>query len=480
MHQRNCGGLCSSSLGWEEVRFWKTVDTHRFLGAQRILFFLLAFLLHLCLLGPLLVIMAKSTHSPSLPLPTSSHSPSTFQKKLSHAKSLILSALDLYGDEVTMSTSFGIQSAVLLHIVTSLKSSLPIVWIDTGYLPAETYRYALQLQSLLSLNLKIYQSTLSPAHMEAIHGKLWESSDPEKRRLYGLIRKVLPMKTAQKELNTKCLLIGLRKQQTSFRQQLQEIEEDKQDGCWKFYPLLHWTDEDIQQYFDLYQLPLHPLSSQGYTTVGDAHSSRPKTVNDLNDRMTRFGGTDQQECGLHTESGSFEFLQSLSTASPPLSLPPMVLATSPTSVGNIYFPSELSASSGVGSVVVPNPTNSDYVIYSRPSCKYCRAAKALTREKGYSYHEILVLTGGSMELMKERKQEVSIEELTLLIQRTRNDFGYSVTTVPQIFSFSQEQKQSQHLGGYTDLCSFLSLSEDERDEYLKLQPQEAAEEVDDF
>jgi phosphoadenosine phosphosulfate reductase len=421
-----------------------------------------------------------ASHHPRLAIAASTTAviPVTFFDKLSHAKELILSALHLYQDQVMMSTSFGIQSAVLLHLVSSLKSSLPTVWIDTGYLPFETYRYAMQLQTLFSLNLKIYQSDLSPAHMEAIHGKLWESSDPEKRRLYGLIRKVLPMKRAQIELNAKCLLIGLRKQQTSYREQLQEIEFGDSENCFKYYPLLHWTDEDIQQYFDLYDLPCHPLSLQGYTTVGDAHSSRPKTQNDVNDRLTRFGGTGQQECGLHTENGSFESLQSLSVTSLSLPLPAPAplgmtshLATSPTFVGN--FPSDSSSSSsGTIRVVAMNPTESDYVIYTRPSCQYCRAAKALLKQKGSSYHEILVgslVTGGEgpKDSAAGDTSVISTRELTSLIQRTRNDFNYSVTTVPQIFLFSKgHHPHQQHLGGFTDLCSFLSVSDDEKDQYL--------------
>lgn len=424
------------------------------------------------------------------PLPCATASPAsaipsrTFSEKLYHSKELILTALHLYPNHTMMSTSFGIQSAVLLHLVTSLHSTLPIIWIDTGYLPKETYQYAKQLQLLWNLNLNIYQSALTPAHMEAIHGKLWESSNPEERRLYGLIRKVIPMKQAQQELQTRCLLIGLRKQQTRFRQQLNEIEslsnEEEETGggrgaggggeggdCYKYYPLLHWTDEDIEQYFDLYQLPRHPLSLQGYTTVGDGHSSRPKNQNDVDDRLTRFGGTGQQECGLHTESGSFESLQSLSATALAPSLHPSLLpspimenhlATSPISVGN--FPADSSA----GAMIASNGA-SDYVIYTRPACQYCRAAKLLMKQKGFSYHEILVTEKESNSLQKSDTPEISIRELTSLIQRTRKDFHYSVTTVPQIFLSKGEAPQ--HIGGFTDLCLILSLPDDEKDKYLQ-------------
>ena len=73
-----------------------------------------------------------------------------------------------------LSTSFGVQSAVMLHLATRVKPDVKILWIDTGYLPPETYRFAAALTRRLGLNLTVEQSDITPARMEALHGKLWE------------------------------------------------------------------------------------------------------------------------------------------------------------------------------------------------------------------------------------------------------------------------------------------------------------------
>jgi phosphoadenosine phosphosulfate reductase len=394
-----------------------------------------------------------SCSSPSLPYAQSQDDQLTFEKKVAHATQIISWAMATYGDQLIMSTSFGIQSAVLLHLTLVLMkaNTIPTVWIDTGYLPPETYRYALQLKELLSINLKIYQSELSPAHMEAIYGRLWESSDPEERRLYGLLRKVIPMKRAQKELNSKCVLIGLRRQQTDHRRDLEHFQSssDPDDDCSKVYPLLDWTDDDIRSYFQSYNLPVHPLVHQGYTTVGDAHSSRPRDDHDEHDRVTRFGGTGQQECGLHTESGSLDFLQTISSSTSQKMINSH-LASSPLSV--VTFPTDPAnkeCESG----------HTEYTIYTRSSCRYCVAAKKLLTAKGSSYREIEVLSGAGTS--RETDRTISAEKLTSLVQRAREDGSYSVTTVPQIFH------HGTHIGGFTDLCAVLSLSEQETEHYLE-------------
>ena len=71
-----------------------------------------------------------------------------------------------FGEGLVLSTSFGIQSAVMLHLVSRAAPQVPVVWVDTGYLPPETYRYADELTRRLDLNLHVYQSPQSPARME--------------------------------------------------------------------------------------------------------------------------------------------------------------------------------------------------------------------------------------------------------------------------------------------------------------------------
>nr|WP_308255783.1 phosphoadenosine phosphosulfate reductase [Geminocystis sp. GBBB08] len=211
---------------------------------------------------------------------------------------------------LVMSTSFGIQAAVMLHLVTQVVPNIPIIWIDTGYLPKETYLFAEELTQKLNLNLKVYQSDISPARMEAIYGKLWQKKDVDSLNLYDRIRKVEPMQRALKELEAKAWLAGLRQNQTQFRQQLTYV--NKQGDQYKILPILTWNSRDIYQYLTKYDLPYHPHFDQGYVSVGDWHSSSPLTADDDNERNTRFHGV-KQECGLHLPT-TVEEAQSLDSS----------------------------------------------------------------------------------------------------------------------------------------------------------------------
>ena len=205
--------------------------------------------------------------------------------------------LQKFQNNLAFTTSFGIQSSVLLHLIqsSSLKNEVKIFWIDTGYLPKETYLYAKTLINELSLNITILQSEMSPAHMEAIHGKLWESNKVEDINKYHQIRKVDPLDKALKKYSIYCWGSGVRAQQTTNRGKMKFIELIR--DTLSLRPLLGWSQKDIFYYMQEKNLPQHPLFSQGYSSVGDWHSSSAESSN-AKGRSTRFGGI-KQECGLH-------------------------------------------------------------------------------------------------------------------------------------------------------------------------------------
>lgn len=222
----------------------------------------------------------------------------TLQTELENAtaQQIITWAAQTFGPGLVMSTSFGIQAAVMLHLVTSIVPNIPVIWIDTGYLPLETYQFADQLTGRLQLNLKVYQSPLSPARMEALYGKLWQQKDVESLNRYDQIRKVEPMQRALKELEAIAWLTGLRRDQTRHRQNLKPV--DLQGNQYKVLPILDWNSKMVYEYLTAHDLPYHPFFDQGYVSVGDWHSSRPLMAHDEDERDTRFHGL-KQECGLH-------------------------------------------------------------------------------------------------------------------------------------------------------------------------------------
>lgn len=227
------------------------------------------------------------------------------------ATELIAWGYETFGEGLVMSTSFGIQSAVMLGLVTSVIPGIPVIWVDTGYLPPETYRFADQLTQRLSLNLQVYQSPMSPARMEALHGKLWDEGTVEAFNRYDAIRKVEPMQRALTELGATAWLTGLRAKQTDHRKTLNRIE--MQAGRHKLLPILNWSSRDVGLFLKDNDLPYHPLWKEGYVSVGDAHSSRPLGADDTDGRATRFNGL-KQECGIHIPQTPEE-AQSLNSSS---------------------------------------------------------------------------------------------------------------------------------------------------------------------
>ena len=198
-----------------------------------------------------------------------------------------------FGEGFAVTTSFGTQSAVLLHLLAGVAPKVPVYWIDTGYLFPETYCYAAQLSDLLNLNLQVVQPELSPARMEALHGRLWESENPDDMVVYHRMRKVEPLDRALDAAGVTCWASGVRARQTDNRAAMQPLERLR--GRWSLRPLLGWSRRDVYYYMEEHKLPQHPLFEQGYSSVGDWHSSAP---DDGQGRASRFGGR-HQECGLH-------------------------------------------------------------------------------------------------------------------------------------------------------------------------------------
>jgi phosphoadenosine phosphosulfate reductase len=200
--------------------------------------------------------------------------------------------------KLVLSSSFGAQSAAMLSLAARLVPGIPVVFIDTGYLFPETYRFADELTARLQLNLRVYRPVLSAAWLEARHGRLWEQGI-EGLTAYNQMAKVEPMERALRELGAEGWLAGLRRDQASTRQDLPVV--GRQDGRIKVLPIVDWSDRDVHRHLEAEGLPYHPLWAQGYVSIGDTHTSRPLTA-DLTPEQTRFFGL-KRECGLH-ESGA--------------------------------------------------------------------------------------------------------------------------------------------------------------------------------
>lgn len=205
-------------------------------------------------------------------------------------------ALENLPDTHFLSSSFGIQAAVMLHLLTQQQPDIPVVLTDTGYLFPETYQFIESLSERLALNLKIYRAKQSPAWQEAVYGKLWEQGE-EGIKKYNTLNKVEPMTQALRELSAGTWFSGLRRQQSSTRADKPIVEFSR--GTVKFYPIIDWHNRDVYQYLTKFDLPYHPLWEQGYVSMGDVHTTR-KLEPGMTEEETRFFGLNR-ECGLHID-----------------------------------------------------------------------------------------------------------------------------------------------------------------------------------
>jgi phosphoadenosine phosphosulfate reductase len=212
------------------------------------------------------------------------------------AQERIAWALQALPGSCALSTSFGAQAALMLHMVTQQCPHVPVIFIDTGYLFSETYRFADELADRLQLNLKVYRSQVSPAWQEARHGRLWEQGTAGLER-YNRMNKVEPMRQALAELGTSTWFAGLRRLQSASRNNVPILEW--RETRWKFCPVADWDDRQVWRYLKAHGLPYHPLWDQGYVSIGDAHSTRPLETG-MSGEDTRFFGL-KRECGLHLE-----------------------------------------------------------------------------------------------------------------------------------------------------------------------------------
>ena len=203
-------------------------------------------------------------------------------------------ALERFRPDIMLSTSFGVQSAVLLHMVTQQWADIPVVMVDTQYLFPETYKFADELTARLKLNLKVYRAPMSAAWQEARDGKLWEHG-VDGIEQYNHINKVEPMQRAIRELGARGWITGLRRQQARSRKEVGVLQ--KQKDLVKIQPIIDWTDRTVYEYLKKYDLPYHPLWEQGYVSIGDVHTTRPLSAN-MTEEETRFFGL-KRECGLH-------------------------------------------------------------------------------------------------------------------------------------------------------------------------------------
>jgi phosphoadenosine phosphosulfate reductase len=203
-------------------------------------------------------------------------------------------ALEMLPGTHVLTSSFGAQAAVALHLVTRVSPDIPVVLIDTGYLFPETYRFVDELVERLRLNLKVFRSQVSSAWQETRFGKLWEQGLAGIEQ-YNRINKQEPMERALSELGAGTWISGLRRAQAPTRAHVAPLEFKR--GRYRVHPIFDWTDREVGRYLKAHDLPYHPLWDQGYLSIGDWHTTRSLAEAGSVEGLRFFGL--KRECGLH-------------------------------------------------------------------------------------------------------------------------------------------------------------------------------------
>ena len=207
-----------------------------------------------------------------------------------------------FGDALVMSSSFGAESALLIHMAIQVQPDIKIVFTDTGYLFPETFAFMEQLRRRFNLNVLTYRTRNDPfAYLNAAGEK-----DPTWRENVDACcaaNKNEPFERAMKELRPAAWLRGIRRNQAETRASRQVIEWSKRYNCYAVSPLLGMTSKDIFAYMKRHDLPYHPLYEKGYASIGCNPLSCTRPIIPGEDpRAGRWSGKNKIECGINVDN----------------------------------------------------------------------------------------------------------------------------------------------------------------------------------
>jgi phosphoadenosine phosphosulfate reductase len=210
-----------------------------------------------------------------------------FKKKIEEYKS--------QGLKLFATSSFQTHSIVMLHLLSKIDNTIPIYFINTGYLFPETIEYKDRIAKLFDLNVIDTYPLIPKSQQKGALGNLLFTTDPD---YCCYLNKVQPLEPVLMQHDI--WINGVRADQTEVRKNF-KVEQPAKYGVVRFHPMLDWTKRDIYRYIKEHNLPKHPLEEKGYTTIGCEPCTRKVDLSMLDERSARWFGMKKTECGLNTD-----------------------------------------------------------------------------------------------------------------------------------------------------------------------------------
>jgi phosphoadenosine phosphosulfate reductase len=187
--------------------------------------------------------------------------------------------------KVLITSSFGSTAVILLHMLSKARPGMPVYFLDTGFHFQETLDYKAQVAKQLNLQI-IDVKAREPQHTFTKENQTWRHNQD----LCCYINKVRPQEQLQQNFDV--WVSGLLRFQNANRVNMQ-VWQRRQD-IYKFHPIVDMTQDEVQLYMQIWDLPTHPLVEQGYDSIGCHHCTAKGTG-----RSGRWKDTTKTECGLH-------------------------------------------------------------------------------------------------------------------------------------------------------------------------------------
>ncbi len=197
------------------------------------------------------------------------------------------------GKRPFVTSSFQTRSIPLLHVLSRIDPSIPILFINTGFLFPATVEYKDHIAQLLGMRVVNVSSLVPKSQQKNQQGNFYYTSDTDRCCYYNKVQPLEPyLQTHDVGIN------GICADQFANRQRMQ-IEQEAPHGCLRFHPILDWTSKMIHEYAVAHQLPAHPMDALGYVSIGCEPCTRKFDAGD--ERSARWFGSNKTECGLHTD-----------------------------------------------------------------------------------------------------------------------------------------------------------------------------------